>query len=361
MIKKISVFFLIVLIGIVTLYPQYSVPKEKEKNAILSTVRIITGSIDINKKFLGKGSGSGVLISPNGLIISNYHVVFKENGQAYSEIWAGLVDPRSYYYLPNKALKLKIISADKKLDLVLLKIQSKKVSGLKKPIKYPYLRIANSFDLFYGSVISIVGFPVTYGASTTVSKAVIIGIEEAQGWIKIEGSLMPGSSGGAAINSNGELIGIPTMVQTEQEIPFFGDESLPFGTVIVKSVGFLRSVSSIRRFLKNTVTNNEIQMNLASGISISGVVLDKQTRKPVPGCAIGILRFQTPSPEVYISKNDLFAYGKSGFDGKFTLNRLVNPNTKYQIKIVHPQYRTLIKKFKMGKDSEDFEILLIKE
>lgn len=150
------------------------------------------------------GMGSGVIISPDGYIISNNHVVAGAN-----KLEVVLSNKKSYIAT--------LVGTDPNTDISLLKIEEK---GL------PYLNFANSDNIEVGQWALAVGNPL--GLNSTVTAGIIsakgrgIGILGGQGkatnpiesFIQTDAAINPGNSGGALVNTNGELIGINSAIQS---------------------------------------------------------------------------------------------------------------------------------------------------
>jgi Do/DeqQ family serine protease len=144
------------------------------------------------------GAGSGVIISPDGYIVTNNHVVAN-----FDKISVILNDKRSY--------KAKIIATDLSTDLALLKIDENQLS---------YLEFANSDSCKVGEWVLAVGNPFNLTSTVTAgiisAKARNIGLlkdENAiESFIQTDAAVNPGNSGGALINPNGELVGINTAI-----------------------------------------------------------------------------------------------------------------------------------------------------
>ncbi len=141
-----------------------------------------------------QGSGSGVIISPDGYIVTNNHVVDKA-----SSIKVTLNDKREY--------DAKVIGTDPSTDLALLKIDATKLSTLS---------FGNSDNLKVGEWVLAVGNPYTLTSTVTAgivsAKARNISILKQQyaieSFIQTDAAVNPGNSGGALINTKGELVGI---------------------------------------------------------------------------------------------------------------------------------------------------------
>ncbi len=150
------------------------------------------------------GLGSGVIISPDGYIISNNHVVAGAN-----KLEVVLSNKKTY--IAN------LIGTDPNTDISLLKIEE---NGL------PYLNFANSDNVEVGEWVLAVGNPL--GLNSTVTAGIIsakgrgIGILSSQGraanpiesFIQTDAAINPGNSGGALVNVNGDLIGINSAISS---------------------------------------------------------------------------------------------------------------------------------------------------
>ena len=150
------------------------------------------------------GLGSGVIISPDGYIISNNHVVAGAN-----KLEVVLSNKKSYIAT--------LVGTDPNTDISLLKIEEK---GL------PFLNFANSDNIEVGQWVLAVGNPL--GLNSTVTAGIVsakgrgIGILSAQGkatnpiesFIQTDAAINPGNSGGALVNVNGDLIGINSAISS---------------------------------------------------------------------------------------------------------------------------------------------------
>ncbi|HTY61394.1 MAG TPA: DegQ family serine endoprotease [Acidobacteriota bacterium] len=139
--------------------------------------------------------GSGVIVSADGYILTNNHVV-----DGASDIKVTLGDKREF--------KGHVIGTDPKTDIAVLKIEAK---GL------PALIFADSTKVRVGDFALAIGNP--FGLSQTVTLGIIsatgrgnLGIEDYEDFIQTDASINPGNSGGALVNVNGELIGINTAI-----------------------------------------------------------------------------------------------------------------------------------------------------
>lgn len=145
-------------------------------------------------------SGSGVLVSANGYIVTNNHVVNKAD-----ELLVTLNDKNDY--------KAKVVGTDPSSDLAVIKIEGN---------NFPYLTFANSDDVRVGQWILAIGYPLNL--ETTVTSGIIsakardLGINNRnsrspiESFIQTDAAVNPGNSGGALVNTDGDLIGINSAI-----------------------------------------------------------------------------------------------------------------------------------------------------
>jgi len=160
----------------------------------------------IDEKGMVKVSGcSGFLVSPQGYILTNRHIV-EDGDSSYTIIWQ------------NKKYPCRILIRDKITDIAVLKIEDKKK-------KFPYLKLGDSSSLVLGQTVIAIGNALSE-FENTVSRGIISGLsrrlktsgeggdsgQEFYGLIQTDAAINPGNSGGPLINLRGEVIGINTAV-----------------------------------------------------------------------------------------------------------------------------------------------------
>lgn len=144
------------------------------------------------------GTGSGVIISEDGYIVTNNHVI-----KDASDIEITLNN--------KKTFKAKLIGTDSKMDIALLKIDADE--------KLPYSVFADSDNTRVGEWVLAVGNP--YNLTSTVTAGIIsakarnLDTNGIQSFIQTDAAVNPGNSGGALVNTRGELIGINTMISSQ--------------------------------------------------------------------------------------------------------------------------------------------------
>jgi serine protease Do len=199
-------------------------------------------------EFFGSGRaesslGSGVVVSPDGYILTNHHVVAGESGQIASrqlpDITVALSDKRE--------LKAEIVGVDPATDLALLKVNARNLPTMpwgdssKLKVAEWVLAIGNPFQL---------NQTVTLGIVSALGRRV--GISAYEDFIQTDAAINPGNSGGALVNARGELIGINTAIFSQsggyQGIGFAVpsnlarrviDDFLKYGAVRRGTIGFV--------------------------------------------------------------------------------------------------------------------------
>lgn len=205
-------------------------------------------------------SGSGVIISDDGYVVTNNHVV--EGG---GNIEVKLLDGHTY--------DAELIGVDESTDLALLKIELENA---------PFLPLASSDSLRVGEWVLAVGNP--FSLSSTVTAGIISAkgrsIDILEGQYKIESFLQtdavvnPGNSGGALVNTNGQLIGINTAIMTETGSYEGYSFAIP-SSIVRKVVADLKEFGTVQRgFLGVSIESLTEETALEKGLeTVKGVHL----------------------------------------------------------------------------------------
>ncbi|HSS87257.1 MAG TPA: Do family serine endopeptidase [Reyranella sp.] len=144
--------------------------------------------------------GSGVLVRPDGLIVTNAHVV-----KGADEIRVVLADRREF--------DAKVVTQDERYDLALVRIDG---GGE----KFPFLQMRDSDSIEVGDVVLAIGNP--FGLNQTVTSGIISalarsagGVNDSSFFIQTDAAINPGNSGGALVSLDGRLIGINTAIYSQ--------------------------------------------------------------------------------------------------------------------------------------------------
>ncbi len=178
-----------------------------------------------------QGSGSGVIISADGYIVTNNHVV-----DGADEITVILTD--------NREFSATIVGNDQNTDLALIKVSGKNL---------PAITIGDSQKLRIGEWVLAIGNP--YNIGTTVTAGIVSakarsmsGGNSVQSFIQTDAAINPGNSGGALVNTNGELVGINSMLYSQTGSYSGYGFAIPT-TIMNKVVNDLKTYGTVQRAL----------------------------------------------------------------------------------------------------------------
>jgi serine protease Do/serine protease DegQ len=158
---------------------------------------------EVEERRFSEGVGSGVVISEDGYIITNSHVITSKDGNPADEILVELNDGRE--------LTASLVGRDPRSDVAILKVEAE---GL------PFLPIADSDQLEAGDIVFAIGNPM--GVGLTITQGIvsatgrdnlsILGDSGYESFIQTDAPINPGNSGGALVDAYGRLIGINTAI-----------------------------------------------------------------------------------------------------------------------------------------------------
>lgn len=282
------------------------------------------------QKYQHVGTGSGVIISPDGYIITNNHVI--ENA---SEIEITLNN--------RKKLKAVVVGTDKSNDIALLKVETD------KPL--PNLPFGNSDNAKIGEWVLAVGNP--YNLTSTVTAGIISakgrdldGNKNVEAFIQTDAAVNPGNSGGALVNTRGELIGINTAISSKTG-SFIGYSFAVPSNIAKKIVDDLLEFGAVQE-------------------AIIGIDIDT-VEKDIEGVRIGQIKSNSEASKAGLRKGDIITKVNnikiskfSDLKGQLTAKRpgeyvnvTVNRNGENFIKNVKLSKRNIFTSFSFGVQLKD--------
>jgi S1-C subfamily serine protease len=158
-------------------------------------------------------TGSGTILTPDGLILTNAHVVdnrFDEYDELHVAVTVETDEPADPRYVGE------VLAVDYNLDLAVMQI-TEDLEGGEILEDFPFVEIGDSDEVEIGDDIRILGYPGIGGQTITFTNGVVSGFtaERSVGnraWIKTDATIAGGNSGGLAVNEDGQIIGVPTVV-----------------------------------------------------------------------------------------------------------------------------------------------------
>lgn len=219
--------------------------------------------------------GSGVIISANGYIVTNNHVV-----EGADEIVVTLPDDEKEY-------KAKIIGQDSKTDLAVVKIEAKDLQVAK---------FGDSSNLLEGDLVFAIGNP--FGVGETITQGIIsalnknnVGLNQYENFIQTDASINPGNSGGALVDSRGALIGINSAILSK--------------TGGNNGIGFAIPSNMVQKIATSLVESGKIERGFM-GVSISDLTNDlKELYDNKQGAVILMIEKNSPAEKGGLQVSDL--------------------------------------------------------
>jgi len=261
------------------------------------------------KEQKSSGMGSGVIVSSEGYIITNSHVV-----KDADEIKVTLTDKREFVG--------KIIGSDLKTEIAVVKIDAK---GL------PTVPWGNSDKLQVGEVVLAVGNP--FGLNQTVTMGIVsalgranVGIADYEDFVQTDAAINPGNSGGALVNVRGEVVGINTAIYST--------------TGGYQGIGFAIPSNMVKSIMESLIKTGKVVRGWL-GVSIQSVTpeLAKQfDLKDDIGALVGDIIEDGPAEKAGLQRGDIiFEYDGKKIEEPYILRNMVAntlPGEQHTIKVL---------------------------
>lgn len=250
--------------------------RDGSKKAIPTVVHIKSTEVRTNRygyEYLDHSSGSGVIVSSDGYIVTNHHVIETGGEDISANIEVTLNSKEKYI--------AKVVGDDPSTDLALLKIEAKNL---------PYLIIGNSDELEIGDWVLAIGNPEKLKASVTAGivsakgrNINILGDREfsIESFIQTDAVVNPGNSGGALVNAAGILVGINTAILTHTGNYEGYSFAIP-SNLVKKVIEDLKQYGKSQRAFIGITLNDEIDNQKVRDLKLpnhAGVLIEKVIEK----------------------------------------------------------------------------------
>jgi serine protease Do len=261
------------------------------------------------RKFKSSALGSGVIVTADGTILTNNHVV-----KDADEIKVVLYDKREF--------KGKVVGVDPRTDLAVIRIKANDL---------PTIKMGDSGKLKTGDVVVAIGNP--FGLSQTITMGIVsavgrsnVGIADFEDFIQTDAAINPGNSGGALVNTNGELVGINTAI--------FSTSGGYMG------IGFAIPSDMAKSVMDSIVKNGKVVRGWM-GVSIQNLtpeLAESLGFKETEGALISGIESGSPADKAGFKRGDLVvALNNKKVTDSTALRNMVSataPGTKAEVKII---------------------------
>ncbi|HLG17560.1 MAG TPA: trypsin-like peptidase domain-containing protein [Blastocatellia bacterium] len=316
--------------------------RERVRQAVAAVGLILVRRDSDGQERAFRPRGSAVIVRSDGVVVTNYHVIAEDRAdRLYDEIYFSLPSKPPSSGQASKSYRLQVVAVNKAHDLALLQVASADAAG------FPAIEIGDSRAIKLLDDLIIIGFPEKGGATVTVNTALVEGTDLLGNWIKTDGRLIHGNSGGAAVNSEGKLIGIPTKVLADRQPVDKDGDGFPDDYKWLGAVGFLRPaylVDSMLAQLREQETRasstppsksdetraaptEAVTAEPAPPVTVRGIVKSASDGKTIAGARVGL----TLLGSLEVTANNLLTWGGTNGDGEFELNKPVPPG-RYTLK-----------------------------
>lgn len=231
-----------------------------------------------SRKEVQRGLGSGVIVTSDGYILTNNHVIDKADA-----IYIRTSD--------NRKIVAKVIGTDPKTDLAVIKVNER---GLK-----PIL-IGNSDKLRVGEWVIAIGSPLGESLARTVTQGIVsaigrsnVGLADYEDFIQTDAAINPGNSGGPLVNINGELVGINTAIASR--------------TGGFEGIGFAVPSNMAQKVLTALITKGKVTRGYL-GISIQDIdenIAKGMQLKSIEGVLVGTVVSGSPAAKAGLRTGDV--------------------------------------------------------
>jgi S1-C subfamily serine protease len=207
-------------------------PAPPAKATVVSVATVPSGDIDgipykavvqiiafapIDGKVEAAWTGSGSIVSQDGLILTNAHVVLSDRYYQVDHLVVALTIKPDEQPVPSYIVK--VLQADRKLDIAVVRIESDLDGNPvdRGKLNLPTVQMGDSETLSLGDALTIIGYPGIGGETVTLTKGEVSGFTAEKdfgnrAFIKTSATIAGGNSGGLAANANGQIIGVPTQL-----------------------------------------------------------------------------------------------------------------------------------------------------
>jgi len=269
------------------------------------------------------GWGSGTIVSQDGLILTNYHVVdvsrlareaARERDVKVMEGKMVVLLTRQTDQPPVATYIAEVVDTLPKLDLAVLQITSDLTGKQIDPatLRLPFIELGDSDQVEIEDVLRIYGYPSIGGSTVTFTRGSVSGFDSEPGvrgraWIKTDATISGGNSGGTALNDTGQIVGVPTQASVSSARQATdcrriqdtnGDGEVDENDTCIPIGGFINALRPInlakdliaRAARERSSVGQDTSPSSKGNVQIIGRIVDADTGKPIVGAVFVVLK-----------------------------------------------------------------------
>lgn len=340
------------------------------KRTLPSVVMVMAVNLD-DGTLVPVSSGSGTVISSDGSILTNFHVVNDDQRQRLHDLFVigrfRGIETEPEYVCAGRPNRSKLLP---ELDLALIKCDLDMDGHAWSPSNWPAVPIELTETAVHGERVWVIGYPDVAGGTINASSGEVTGLVQQDGtnetaFLVTTAAITFGGSGGAAIDENGIFIGVPTAFRSRARVDGaavtrLGDEGL------IRPVQRAESLLSIAQAgWTPTLGDNRVDEPLDPtalaaeipagdpGVEVSSVVRDEANGNPIAGAVVIVFRPGVRAKDVDLNRllDTTMTWGRADEHGHFTLRRPVPRGDRYTVAVLAKGYQPLIESGVLELDS----------
>jgi hypothetical protein len=345
---RLSIFLALGAAALLLARPGHSQQQRKEviKNTMPAVVMVVAVDVD-NGRLKPVSSGSGTIISNDGSILTNHHVLSdKKAGKLHDLFLIGRfqrADREPQFVCAGKPTRGVL---KPKLDLALLKCDLDMNGRPWKPSGWPSIPVGRSEDVVPGQQVWVLGYPNVGGSTIHVTRGLVSGWTGEQGgansraYMKTDAAITHGNSGGTAVDDEGKFIGVPTAFRVTTEMT--GGSVATVGKVgLIRPVEHARDLVTLASTGWTPAEGAKAPPTISAGVTVRGKIIDASSGQPVLAAVVVV--FKAGIKVADINQKELekqaLSWGQSNAAGEFALQAPVPRGGKYSVAIIARGYR----------------------
>ncbi len=309
------------------------------------------------------GWGSGTVISRDGLILTNYHVVdvsrlareaARERNVKVLEGKMVVLFTRQTDQPPVATYIADVVDTLPKLDLAVLRISSDLTGKEVDPstLNLPFIELGDSDQVEIEDALRIYGYPSIGGSTITFTRGSVSGFDSEPGvqgraWIKTDATISGGNSGGTALNDAGQLVGVPTQASVSSARQATdcrriqdtnGDGEVDENDTCIPIGGFINALrpvnlakDMIARAARGRGAGSDAPRRDKGSVQIVGRIVDADTGKPIVGAVFVILKAGLSWDDFSGDEADVLEAVRTDRRGRFETSPVLERGKTYSV------------------------------